>query len=147
MRELPRYRAGWRGLGDALIRMQRFDEADRLAAELLTDAHVRVEGLMLTSRLAQVHDRLDEVRAALESAVAENPNDWAAAQSRCQFLFDHGTDDEAERAFRSMIEFDPADADAHHNLGTVLRRSGAMIRRWSPTGSRCDTGRITARRL
>ena len=122
--EIPRYREGWRGLGDVLIRMQRFDEADGLAAELLKDSHVRVEGLLLTSCLAQVRGRLDEARAALELAGAENPGDWEAAESRCQFLFNHGTNDEAERAFRSMIESDPADADAHHNLGIVLMRSG-----------------------
>ena len=57
-------------------------------------------------------------------AVAENPDDWEAAESRCRFLFDHGTNDEAERALRSMIEADPADAEAHHNLGVVLMRSG-----------------------
>ena len=62
VREVPRYRQGWRGLGDVLIRMQRFAEADRLAAELLKDSHVRVEGLLLTSCLAQVRGRLDEVR-------------------------------------------------------------------------------------
>ena len=60
VREIPRYRPGWQGLGDVLIRMQRLDEADQLAAELVEDVPVRVEGLLLKSRLAQVRNRLDE---------------------------------------------------------------------------------------
>ena len=45
-------------------------------------------------------------------------------RERCHFLFNHGTDDEAEAALRSLIEHQPADAEAHHNLGVVRIRSG-----------------------
>ena len=45
-------------------------------------------------------------------------------RGRCQFLFEHGTSDEAERALRELIDHSPDDASAHHNLGTLMLRAG-----------------------
>ena len=48
----PRYRAGWRGLGEALIRGGRFAEAARAGrADAGRTARHRVEGLLIKSRL------------------------------------------------------------------------------------------------
>jgi tetratricopeptide (TPR) repeat protein len=79
--------------------------------------------LLLKSRLGLLQDRLDEARTALEIAAAEYPDDRLILQNRCQFLFDHGTNEESERALRAQIERDASDAEAHHNLGTLLMRS------------------------
>jgi Flp pilus assembly protein TadD len=45
-------------------------------------------------------------------------------RERCEFRFDHGTADEAERTLRALIDHAPDDASAYHNLGTLLMRSG-----------------------
>ena len=124
VREAPHYRQGWRGLGDTLIREQRLADAEKLAAELAQDGPLRPEGLLLMGRLGLLQNRLDDARTALETAAAEYPDDRLTLQSRCQFLFDHGTAEEAERALRSLIDRDASDAEAHHNLGTLFMRSG-----------------------
>jgi tetratricopeptide (TPR) repeat protein len=122
--EAPKYRQGWRGLGDTLIREQRLADAEKLAAELAQDGALRPEGLLLKSRLGLLQNRLEEARTALETAAAEYPDDRLTLQSRSQFLFDHGTAEEAERALRSLIDRDASDAESHHNLGTLFMRSG-----------------------
>ena len=45
VREAPRYRQGWRGLGETLIQEQKLAEAEKLAAELMKDEALRAEGL------------------------------------------------------------------------------------------------------
>ncbi|MHB1560028.1 MAG: glycosyltransferase [Isosphaeraceae bacterium] len=121
--EVPGYRAGWRGLGEALIRGGRSAEAAALAERMLADVAIRVEGHLLRSRLASLSGQIDDARAELDRAEQEYPQDVEAARSRCPFLFEHGTPDEAERALTRLLELDPDDASAYHNLGTLLLRT------------------------
>ncbi|MFI5461446.1 MAG: glycosyltransferase [Isosphaerales bacterium] len=120
VREVPRYRPGWRGLGEILLRGGRFAEVEALAEALLSDGALRIEGLLMKSRTALAQKRFAEARADLDRAVAERPDDLETLRGRGQFFLEHGAPDEAERAFKSLIERDPRDASAHHNLGTLL---------------------------
>ena len=72
-------------------------------------------------------------------------DDLETLRGRCQFLFDQGTSDEAEQALRELIDHSPDDASAHHNLGTLLMRAGAMMRPYRSTTSRCAIARTTRR--
>jgi tetratricopeptide (TPR) repeat protein len=120
----PRYRVGWRGLGETLIRAGRFADAERIADELACDGAMRAEGHSLKSRVAVAQGHFAEARAVLDLAVAENPDDLEVLRSRCQFFFEHAETAEAEAALKAIIAHDPSDASAHHNLGTVLLRDG-----------------------
>jgi tetratricopeptide (TPR) repeat protein len=124
VRAVSRYRIGWRGLGETLISGGRFAEAGTLAEELMNEQAIRVEGLLLKSRIGLKQKRFAHARAALEEAAAEYPHDLEVLRGRCQFLFEHGEPAEAERALRSLIDHDPDDASAHHNLGTLFLRMG-----------------------
>ena len=107
-----------------MLRGRRFAETESLAEALLGDDGLRIEGLLMKSRAAQTQGRLTEARNALDRAHAEQPDDAQVQRERCQFLFDHGTSDEAERTLRALIDHSPDDASAYHNLGTLLMRSG-----------------------
>jgi tetratricopeptide (TPR) repeat protein len=124
VREAPRYRPGWRGLAETLSRAGLHAAADSVADQLVRDDDLRVEGLLIKGRTASKQERWDDVRAALDQAVAERPDDLVTLRERCEFLFNHGTPDEAERALLASIDRDPRDASAFHNLGTVMMRSG-----------------------
>ncbi len=104
--EVPGYRAGWRGLGEALIRGGRSAEAAALAERMLDNVAIRVEGHLLRSRLTSLSGRMDEARADLDRAEAEYPEDVEVARSRCPFFFEHGTPDDAERALTRLLELD-----------------------------------------
>ncbi len=123
VRELPRYRMGWRELGETLVLLHRLDDAEQLAGELLTNPHVRVEGHLLKSRVALAKEQFAEARAALETALAEFPGDLGTLRERSNFFFHHGTDEEGERTLRALLAIDPTDAGAYHSLGVVLMRN------------------------
>jgi len=116
----PRYRQGWRGLGETLIREGRFRDANAVAEELIQQQALRAEGLLLRSRVDIAKGQLADARIALDSAVTENPDDLEVLRNRSQFFFEHGAVADAESALKALIGRDPDDAAAHHNLGTVL---------------------------
>jgi tetratricopeptide (TPR) repeat protein len=109
--------------GETLIRGGQLAAAEALAHELRNQAAIRVEGLLLESRIALGQGRIAEIRAALDRAVAECPDDPETLRSRCQLLFEQGAPDEAEGALRCLIAHDVENASAYHNLGTLLLRT------------------------
>ncbi len=52
VRAAPRFRSGWRGLGETLIRAGRFPDPETIAEDLAGDGVIRAEGLSLKSRVA-----------------------------------------------------------------------------------------------
>ena len=80
--------------------------------------------------------RVEEARAELDRAIAEGPDDLETLRVRCQFLFEHGTPDEAEEALKCLIDHDPEDASAYHNLGTLLLRTPGTTRPCRLTANR-----------
>jgi GT2 family glycosyltransferase/tetratricopeptide (TPR) repeat protein len=123
VREAPRYRQGWRGLAETLARSGNIAAAYSVADQLVQDDDLRVEGLLIKSRAAVRLGRLDVALTALNQAATIAPDDRETLGSRCQFLFEHGSADEAESALRTLLDRDPGDASAYHNLGTLLLRS------------------------
>lgn len=123
VKEVPGYRSGWRGLGDALLRQKKFGELQAVIQELKGDRALAGEPNLLFGHLALARGDVRAARAAFEQAVAECAEDSDAWQALCQFHFDHGTPEEAERALNSLIELHPNDGSAHHNLGTLYLRT------------------------
>jgi tetratricopeptide (TPR) repeat protein len=122
LREVPGYRAGWRGLRDALLRQGKCDEAEALARELIRGSVRRDEGCLLESRLAAARGDVAGAHAGLEEAVQAAPGDLEVRRMLCHLLFAHGDLAEAEQAQRELIARDPADTRAWHNLGTLYLR-------------------------
>ena len=83
---------------------------------------MRAEGMLLEGRVATAQNRFDDARAVLERARAEFPGDLEMLRERCQFLFHHGTAEEAEQALRALIARDATCADAAPQPGTLLMR-------------------------
>jgi GT2 family glycosyltransferase/tetratricopeptide (TPR) repeat protein/2-polyprenyl-3-methyl-5-hydroxy-6-metoxy-1,4-benzoquinol methylase len=122
--EMPRYRAGWHGLGDVLLRQGKQQEALTVAQGLVDQLGLRCEGLLLRSQAAVARGALDQAKADLKRAVEEFPNDPEAWEAWCRFLFDYGEPAEAEPALRELVRRDPANAAAYSNLGTLNLRLG-----------------------
>jgi GT2 family glycosyltransferase/tetratricopeptide (TPR) repeat protein len=116
--EAPDYADGWRGLGDCLFRQEKRDELRQVIAQLCADPRLRAVGLVLTGRLAASEGE----PAAAERAYREaaDTGDAQALRALSQFLFETGRPTAAEAALRALVEHEPEDPSAHHNLGTVL---------------------------
>jgi len=120
----PGYAPGWRGLGDALIRQGRLDEADRLRERLAADPALAGEAHLLAGRTAAARGDVDAAQAAFRRAGGALPDDTEPLRVLCQVLFESGGDAEAEAALRELADRHPDDAPARHNLGSLFLRAG-----------------------
>ncbi len=120
----PDYRAGWRGLVEALLHQGQCPEAEVVLEQLSDGGPVGAEKWLLRGQVAAARGDLGAARNAFEQAVANHAEDEAARQALCHFLFDHGRPEEIEQALQELLRRQPGDASAHHNLGTVYLRLG-----------------------
>jgi GT2 family glycosyltransferase/tetratricopeptide (TPR) repeat protein len=122
--EMPDYRPGWRGLGEALIRLGDVSGAEGLADEMGGRPALRVEALLVRSRAADAAGDADAARRWCDAASAEGPDDLEALRWACQLLFESGARGEAEAALRRLVVRTPDDASAWHNLGALQLMGG-----------------------
>jgi tetratricopeptide (TPR) repeat protein len=125
--EVPHYRPGWRGLGEALLAQGKLQEAANLAQRLLGDARLRCIGILLQAELSERKGDFISARAEFERVVHEFPEDREAWQSYCRFLFERASPKETESALKGLLRLEPEDGAAHHNLGTVYLQTGRLL--------------------
>jgi len=124
--ERPRYRPGWHGLGELLVRRGRLDEALALAEQLQAGAALRPEAALLRSLIAMARGDRVSARQELEQALTKYPGDLDLVQTLCRLLFEQRAMTEAERWLRELTRLAPADASAHHNLGSACLHSSRL---------------------
>lgn len=124
VQERPGFRAGWRALGDLLIRQRKYAEAKRLASRLVEERELRTEGRILKASLATVQGKVPLARQEWQKAVQASSHDLDVWQMWCRFLFEHGQPEETEQALKQLLQYVPDDPSAHHNLGTIYLQSG-----------------------
>jgi len=122
--ERPLYRVAWRGLFGALLQHAGESEAEELAATMLGDPGLRIEGLILTGRLREFRGDYEGARRDLEAALSEAPDDLDALREVCRFIFERVGPESAGAHLARLAALDPSDASVHHNLGVVLRSTG-----------------------
>jgi FkbM family methyltransferase len=124
VQEMPRYRAGFRGLGEVLLRQGKQPEVLAMVDRFLADKHLGSEALLLKSQVASLRGDTVEARRNLEKAVRDFPAERDVLEALCRFLFEHGRPVETEKALLKLLELEPEDGPTHHNLGTVSLRLG-----------------------
>lgn len=122
--EAPNFRDGWRGLGEILLKQNKYKEATAVAHQLMRDRALRPEGRILNCRMAKQRGALAAARKELEAAVREFPQDPQVTHAWCQFMFESGDPLDAEKPLLELVNQNPNDASVHHNLGTVYLHSG-----------------------
>jgi GT2 family glycosyltransferase/tetratricopeptide (TPR) repeat protein/2-polyprenyl-3-methyl-5-hydroxy-6-metoxy-1,4-benzoquinol methylase len=122
-RERPDYAAGWRGLGDVLLRRGKLTAASQEAQQLLaSDGILKREGILLRGRIAAAEGNFATAIADFEEADRMDPADLEALQSLCRLQFEQDALSNAERALRELTSRAPTDAAAFHNLGFIQFR-------------------------
>jgi tetratricopeptide (TPR) repeat protein len=120
VREAPEFAPGWRGLGETLVRQRKYQDAATEASRLLSHRRLRVEGLMLQAEISKVEGKLEESLHLLEQAISEFPDEVEPLRRICQALFELCAPERAEGFLQKLVQRDPGDASARHNLGTML---------------------------
>jgi GT2 family glycosyltransferase/tetratricopeptide (TPR) repeat protein len=122
--EVPYYRAGWRGLGEVLLRQGKKQEVRDTAEKLVAEPRLRAEGRVLGVKAAAGEGDTAGAWVEVERAGRETPADLEPLEVLCQALFEKGDLPEAERALRELVRREPESGAAHHNLGMVYQRMG-----------------------
>src|SRR5262249_41849736 len=95
-----------------------------IAEQLLQDASIRAEAMLLKGLAAAGRGDWVEARAALERAAVESPQDPDTLDALCRFLFERDDLAAAEGPLLALIRCDPRNGAAYHNLGMVYLRTG-----------------------
>lgn len=118
----------------AALRQQNWVQAE-LELEQLTRDYPAYPGPLVNLAIAYKRDgRREDAAAALERALAIDPDHAAANTERGIMLREQGKFAEAEAAYRRALATDPAHSLAHYNLAVLLdvylRRSGEALEQY-----------------
>lgn len=129
VRESPAHRAGWRGLGQALIDQRKSASLGVLIDTLLKQGE-SADASWLQAEKALIEGDARVAKHLLLETLAVNKGHLQARRALCRLLFDQGSLAEAEEAMWELIKYAPEDGAAEHNLGLIylqLNRTGDAI--------------------
>jgi len=124
IKDHPGYRPGWRGWGEMLLEQRRCDEVAKLIQRMQSDRRLAGTGAVLSAKLHEQTGDIQAARRQLEVTVEENPDDLEPLQELCRLLFERLGPTAAEPALTRLVNRDPQDASAWHNLGTTYFETG-----------------------
>jgi tetratricopeptide (TPR) repeat protein/glycosyltransferase involved in cell wall biosynthesis len=122
----PNAVSAWYGLGGLCLKQGRVSEAEDVLRQLARAEAFRSAGPVLTSGLrARLHLARREyatARQVLEEALSQFSQEVLLWLILSQVLLrQEGGSEAAEKALRTVLELDPANAEAAHNLAVLLR--------------------------
>ena len=125
----PEHALAYAGMGDALFRMRRYEDAlAALARALSLQPDLPMAGALyrLMGRCEQELGRPDAALPHYERALLLDPDDARAIDllARLQFVRERYL--EAFDLYRTLVEIDPAAAQTHANLGATLYHLGRV---------------------
>ena len=118
-----RFVPAYAGMGDALYRLQRHEEATELLARALALQPEPAHAVPLLRLMGQVADALGRPEAAAqhyERAVELDPRDAEAVDLLAMVRFGQQRYAAALDLYRTLVELRPGSAQAHSNLGVTL---------------------------
>jgi tetratricopeptide (TPR) repeat protein len=124
--ERPHYLAGWLGLGETLLKQQRFDETDELARRLKACPETRGSGAVLAARLFEQRNDAEAARRELESVLDEIDGDPQPLRELSRLLFERFNPAEALDVLLRLAAADPQDASVQHNLATAYEQHSQL---------------------
>jgi tetratricopeptide (TPR) repeat protein len=121
-READAYLPARLSLANLLLEQQRWSDLEAVAAEMEGNPGWAGEAIVLRARAHLARKEFDDARRLLAPLIESRPQ-WPAPRRYLSYAFlQEGNDlDAAERALRELLEVDPGDDEAKHNLGVLLR--------------------------
>jgi len=119
VREVPSFRAGWRGLSGLLLKQGKIKQAEELAAQMASDPFLAAEAAILSAHIALERKDIAEARRMLESATGRFPRDIDLLRTCARVLFEQINAVEAEPVLYALLKLEPDDPSTWCNLGSV----------------------------
>ena len=118
--------AGLAGPGDSAP--GRWDAVEAIAQRLDQEASWATESVLLRARGHLARKEFGVARQMLEEAISQAPQSPGLHTLLSYVLLQEGTDpDAAERTLRILLEMEPTNTEARHNLAVLLRERGARM--------------------
>ena len=118
----PEFSDAWRGLSELFVNQRRWYDANYEANRMLANPRLRGDGLLVRASIAKAQGEMELARQWLDRAVHDFPDRSVCVRALGQFLFENGKPQEAAEVFAHLIDLEPTDASARHNLGTLYLR-------------------------
>ena len=109
---------------NAAVAMDRPEDAEAYARELVRLAPTEPGALLAASRFHRTHDRLDQALELVDKALDINADDWQAHHLRGLVLFDMADYTRASEELRQVVSHQPNSVSAHCRLSDALLISG-----------------------
>jgi glycosyltransferase involved in cell wall biosynthesis/Tfp pilus assembly protein PilF len=120
-RERPDFLPAWVGLGECLLRRGEAREFEEVTQHLETLPGGGLEVALLRGRSLMARREFRAARALVEGACARQPEALPLRVLLSHVLLQEGRDlPAAEAALRAVLEQDPSNAEARHNLALLL---------------------------
>jgi len=121
---------GWLGLGELFLRQGRRNDLDRLAKCLEREPGGDVEAAILRARAHREREEFPAARRILEDLIPRVPQAEGPRVLLSHVLLQEGKDlAAAEDVLRQILELNPRNAEARHNLRVLLGKQGRMLER------------------
>ena len=111
----------------AAIKAGQLDLAARIASELLQCQPGDLDALEIKALVAIEHDDHAAAEEALRAAIAHARGRRWPSGDLARLLVEQGRNEEAESVARAALTSDPANADAHALLGTLLAKREMLV--------------------
>jgi tetratricopeptide (TPR) repeat protein len=119
--EAPQFLPSWLGLGELYLGQGRWDDVEAVAQKVEGIPRGEPDAVLLRAKAMLARKEHGPARVALEDAVSRWPDALAVREKLSHALLLEGKDHEAaERVLREVLERDPGNAGARHNLTLLL---------------------------
>ena len=123
----PDFTQAYAGKGDALFRLERYEEAIESlgrAVALEPDMSTVPALRILMGEAAQALGRLEEAEEQYEIILEGDPNHASAIDRLAMVRYEQGRHEDAIELYRRHLAFNPDSANTHTNIGVVYYKTG-----------------------
>lgn len=117
--EIPSYKPAINALGSLLVSAGRFSTASVEAERWSEGLETRIEGLLLLAKVQESLGHYELAAKQLAQCQQEFPESVLVLEECCRYHFIHGNWRKSEHFLNALVELDPENAAALHNLGSV----------------------------
>jgi GT2 family glycosyltransferase/predicted Zn-dependent protease len=125
--ERPDFLPGWLGLGTLHLAAGRWEAVEAIAQRLDQESSWATEAVLLRARVCLARKEFAVARQMLEEAISQAPQSPGLHTLLSYVLLQEGNDpDAAERTLRILLELEPTNTEARHNLAVLLRERAVI---------------------
>ncbi|MCA9118171.1 MAG: tetratricopeptide repeat protein, partial [Planctomycetaceae bacterium] len=124
VRRRPGYPAGWRGLGENLLRQRDHAEVETLLAAWADSPADGPERQVLAARLTEQRGDVAQAERILRQTLSQQPEHSGALREICRIVFEQHSPAAALSWLEQLSHVEPDDAAVLHNLGAAYLAAG-----------------------